>query len=227
MTPSLRAEICNKISDADTKNFCLGMLTKNLEYCDKITTNENKRQMCYSNIAIDMQNPSVCYKINEPGAFQNCFALASRNVSQCLLDPPYGFNPIKNTCISNFAALVNDDSICVYSQYKEVCFLRVAISNNNAALCESAGPGRDSCYFEIASSTSDASLCKNLSQDVFQQACTAIIFQKLSDCPADLKHICLMKIILKTGDYSQCESIQDITRDECLVAVALAGILKI
>jgi hypothetical protein len=223
-----RVELCSKISDSDTKNWCLGIVNTDSSYCDKMTSpaNENRRQRCYSFVAIEKQQSSICSGIKEPGAFQNCFSLASRNVSQCKLDPPQGTNTIKDSCIANYAALTNDVSICNQAEYKETCILRVAVSNGNAALCDSAGSWKDSCYFEIAVAKSDASLCEKIADSDSKQACNAIVLQDASRCSSWMIDICVQRIALQQGVYTQCESVQGISKDVCLFFMATKGLAK-
>lgn len=105
-----RQQVCEKIQDSDTKNWCLGMVNKDATSCDKISkpANSNRKDRCYSFVAMETQDASICQKISGIDAKQYCFAIAGNDESKCNADLGLGWGYVREQCKSRFASFKSD-----------------------------------------------------------------------------------------------------------------------
>ena len=106
----------------DQKNICLGAVTGNVNYCEKITGNKSS---CYSDIAARRDDLSICDKIE------------SDNYS-------------KDECYMRIATKRGDSSLCneLGNKLREQCYNQISIQKADFSFCEKLlGAEQYQCYY--------------------------------------------------------------------------------
>ena len=103
--------------------------------CEKAKTGE--RDLCFSQLAENQQDESICKKISEVG--------------------------LKNSCYEEIAEKKKDEVICekiITQSDRESCYYGVATAKEDEILCGKTGSNKEYCYFRMAVLKEDSNLCK-------------------------------------------------------------------
>lgn len=163
------------------------------------------RWSCISQVAVQLNNPSLCDTISVDDFRLSCRA-------QALKDPDY-------------CAQINN------SVDREACFYLVAVMKKDGAVCDRISPGnRTACIVMLVQITRDTSLCDKLELEVSRTQClqgktiiqtvdsTAKEYSDLRECEQETfptrKDNCYNSIALKAQDISLCEKIGKASKRE-------------
>ena len=225
-------EICNKISDSDIKNRCLGTIKKDPSYCGKISSqNIGLAELCYEFVSVETQNPALCSKLSVQ---RNCLALAGNDISVCNSTlEKFDDALFKGLCTSLFAAFKKDETVCDSVSDKSSCKVFVAEAKNDASLCEDAGSDtiKGRCYLSVATSTKDRSICDKVNSRYYKQTCLAVVNQDYDLCKDTINsQDCTLKVAIAKQDYDKCSQnniqLMGTTPDDCYFKMAMTGLLK-
>lgn len=131
---------CESFSDDITRKNCyidFASKTNNVSVCSNLL--EKDRAFCYSIVAIENKDLSVCDLVREYSQY----------------------------CYSTFATKTNDLSICdkTDKSFKEFCYANFALKNNNIAVCDVLiGQDKLDCYVRFAGNTHNLSVCDKLNE---------------------------------------------------------------
>lgn len=135
------------------RNWCLAVATGDLSKCDSIdgsvhsANDGNIKGNCYSEIAEDEDDSSVCEKID-------------------------WYNNSRMNCYLDLSKLKRDTSLCdkLEEPIKNSCYLIVemqeALEKGDYSICERGDlEDKDNCYYQFAMEKKDISLCDRLSPE--------------------------------------------------------------
>lgn len=135
------------------KNWCLAVATGDLSKCDSMDGSEssandgNIKGNCYSEIAEDKNDSSICEKIDWD-------------------------DYSKENCYSNLSISKKDTSLCdsLEESRKSNCYLTIeiqkAVEKGDDSICEREDiKDKDNCYYEFITEKKDISFCEKLSAD--------------------------------------------------------------
>jgi len=192
---------CNKAGD--WKEVCLdevAFLTKDIELCRKVEGN------CYGGIAAVTQDLTICEEMKEDGGADACFAMVAgynRNASFC--------QNIKDEKVKTRCEYVakGDSSLCKELETKADsirCWGAIAILEKNPTFCKETDFLKSWCYQSVAIKTKDSSICQKILD---------------SDVPQP-EYDYLMCMAFAKKDVSFCEelSTKGYVKEECLFVLA-------
>lgn len=120
--------------------------------CNAIKEIDN-RDLCYSNIAGDSGNVSICKKINTVA--------------------------YKDVCFSNVGVKNQDAALCEQSgSQRDFCLDKVAIARGDLTLCDILSDkeyDKPTCYLRIAENKKDPSICQMIESDSIKENCFNLV----------------------------------------------------
>ena len=174
-------DICNAIRDNDLKNECLGIVKKDISFCEKISEKYAKED-CKYHVAV-LEDVELCKKIIPENY---CLAYAKNDPALC----EKGEDDNKIYCYRELAIINKNASLCEKIDTigdRTICYLWVAIMTENSSLCKKAGIREDApivgkcinilikkdetkckdylCYSRIAAAKKDVSICEKIKGD--------------------------------------------------------------
>ncbi len=216
--------LCGKIEGDWKRKFCQTIVEKDLTECENSS--------CYSHIAVQLEDPAICKKIEGEGMTTNymrllCEAVIKRDISKCqeirneIKGAPGGHN-----CKLWLALLENDPLICDRPECR-------ALVTKDPKFCSRVELDPEDCYFKLAAITNDDSICKNLRGNELvgdKAACIKVANREIeeADCKrrASFQNLNLMRrtIAILDGDSSLCEKETDPNECYKVLAFVKAGI---
>jgi len=109
----------------DWKNICLGAVTGDVNYCEKINE-ESVKPSCYKDIAVKRNDLSICDKIESDN------------------------NSNRDECYMRVAIKREDDSLCgeLSGKFKEQCYNQISLQRADFSFCkEYLGVAQYQCYY--------------------------------------------------------------------------------
>ena len=93
--------VCDKIKSLSRKNKCLARITKNIEYCGRITEVDSKDD-CYLDSASEKEDENICSLVSSENAKSKCFFLTAlkrkdKNICSLIRQDSY-----KSECLNYF-----------------------------------------------------------------------------------------------------------------------------
>ncbi len=145
-------QLCAAVSIPSLRDQCYGSLVKendDQEFCERTTTTDGK-DWCYGILASATQNQSFCEKITSPESKQRCL----RNV----------WNIDDDKLVIQNVWSVGDDKIAMGCDNNRECIEKVAMTTENATVCDLIPPAEEDCRILIDGvDTYDPKMClKNL-----------------------------------------------------------------
>ena len=217
--------VCTNIDDLSKKNTCYTKLAVDegdFSICYKVHIDEIDQ--CYKEIAVSGEHPSICGKIEN--------------------------TDIKDDCHKEVAVSREDPSICSKIEDKptwgwyhgrstetnikrEECYKDIAVSKGDPSICDKIKIDgmRDDCYKDVAISKEDPSICSKIKNDGKIADCyTDIAISKEDPSICDKLKIeskgradCYTGVALLKEDPSICSNIKvDGRRDNCYEEVAIS-----
>jgi hypothetical protein len=144
------------------------------------------RDKCPTNVAINLKDPNICFMASSPN---------------------------DNWCLISTAEALSDSTICDSMSYldnlpdKDLCYLRVAMFNNIASLCDKILYDvyeKNTCYHSVAVESGDPSLCSKASNT--------------EESPK--RDLCYIDLAQSKNDSSLCGSVENSEfRQECIDSI--------
>ena len=226
--------LCDRLSSADMKYWCVANITKDLSVCDKIISGD-VQMSCYSDFVKAQKNISICDRITLANLRSVCYddyAIAHDMPELCekQVDPDS-----KDSCYMDVSRQNFDAAACgkVTLQSKEYCYTLAAMGRKDYKLCdlipkeswEEFGWG---CYETAALAADDRSVCDRIPAGRPEKGiCYASLAKDPSLCVkvsnAIYRENCYMRLARLTGDETLCESSGE-GRDTCLKYAAQTSI---
>jgi len=148
----------NKKSCEDKVNCRLHPIECGIAEC-KSETNIYTRSQCFSDMAYDNDNITICNYVEDSNEQLNC-------ITKCFLTKTGRTKPTLSSC----SQLNNSKS-------QDMCLYNLATDNRNISICQHIKDGyqktscEDAYFFTIARDTKNASYCQQIKDDVYKKSC--------------------------------------------------------
>ena len=230
------AKLCDDIEDQSLKTACLmqvaveigdvapcnyvgspeqsecyklvAIKTQDIELCDEIYLEKsNIKNECIIQIAIALNNPTLCERIKDDENKDNCKKWISEDTgSDMSLCSEITDKKKKESCIKNIATQYNKPELCKDLEiYKDICLKDVAFRNSQSSICNELDDTQKiyDCHFKIARDKKDASYCLTITK-------------------AGTKEKCIHNMAVTYKDVKVCANIQDVVlKNKCEDSVKL------
>ena len=200
-----REETCGMITNADTKKWCLGTISLDASYCVKMV-DMDKKDGCYSFIAMEKQQPSICGNITDTVTKLSCLSITGNDESKCNA----GKSSEKDLCASAFNT---------FTLWKV----------SPASLCDSSLPEvKNKCLYSLAVFLENVSLCNKITSQESQQFCNAVVKKDYGLCSSSSRfyNMCIGDVAIAKGDVDLCVGAGLWERDDCLFLIATNRLVK-
>ncbi len=200
--------------------------------CDGIA-DFNKRDACYTNLAVSKGDVSICNKIIMRGK-DDCVKAVAISDENMLICNRINAGDIKDACFKEIAELKKDSGICDKIRNmgeKDACYNNVAFAKQEHAICIKieSNSMKDDCYGRIATSKQDQAICSSIKTDSKRDDC----YMKIAAAKKDSlicykiagdsgKDDCYKAVAVSKQDYSICDKIQGTSKEyECYTEIAV------
>ena len=200
-----------------------------LRKCE-ILTNQNEKDVCYTNVAYSYKEYKVCDNILMQVNNEQCkvnIAVEKQDLAVC---PNLQLNWQRDYCYSEIAQRLLDASLCekVELQGKDTCYNNIALRKEDIAICDKiqSESSRGLCYSDIAIKKLDVSICDRATAN--KDYCYNVIAKDTKDVSVCNKiknqddiYGCYSNVARAKQDTSICQSIpEQYFKDNCLKEVA-------
>lgn len=196
-TKSKNPDLCNQLKySARPKEQCIAYSVSGLEDLELCKSIDRYKSDCVSNIAIKLNDISVCKDLTEPTAIEysrtTCEAQyynSLTNADQCEALESYKTG-LSEPCYQNLAKKNNDYELCrkVSDDYQRIgnCMLPIAIETLNPSICLNEAEFdeiglTERCVSRIATTTEDSDLCNSLKDVEDKDKCISGVAVALED----------------------------------------------
>ena len=149
------SEVCNQLGPSGNnkidpsnvpmfKAYCLGMVNKNIDFCNKEYKDNKNRINCIDGVASANLDVQLCKQV-EGGLCMEEIAIRTKNANVC--------------------KEINFSNTLSYDVFLSECYNKVALITKNSSLCEliKVDPSRKNfCITDIARITNDRTVCDKL-----------------------------------------------------------------
>ena len=168
---------CNVIKNDALRNECfakLGILRQDLNTCDQA---EKSRFFCYTNVAQETNNQSICKLITDEYWQPICYKSIAVNTNDHRLCDEVTRQKLQTECFYTIAQNTSNEQICrrIIDDWPLFyrCFNKIALVKGNVEVCLELENdlNRDSCILGLAKNTSNSSLCDFMTFSTTREIC--------------------------------------------------------
>ena len=174
-----KPSLCKIILSDDKREHCIvniAMTINDSDLCESLTSETDKvKDPCYSEIAENKLDYTLCEKINNEWMKNNCFDYIAKSTNNKYLCGKINDESKKEECIKIISEFEPGYCERLLDYERNLCFARRATWLSNPDDCrnitEDRGDTRDNCFRNIEISTNDKELCKSITDQRVKESC--------------------------------------------------------